>query len=411
MSSRKPIGEYLKHAWNTFRNRDPTEPVGWQVTNGPSSYIRHDRPSFHAINDQSIVSAIYTKIAIDVSEIKIQHVKKDDNNRYLETVKSGLNECLNVEANIDQTGKSFIQDVVISMFDEGCVAIVPVETSINPLLSSSYEILSMRVGKILEWYPKDVKVQIYNENKGVKEDIIMPKKLIAIIENPFYAIMNRPNGTHKRLTRKINLLDAVDEQSSSGKLDLIIQLPYTIKTESRRQIADARRKDIEMQLSGSKFGVAYIDGTEHITQLNRPIENNLLTQVEYLTNMLRDQLGLTEKVFNGTASEAEMLNYTNRTITPIISAIVDELSRKFLTKTARSKGHSIMPFAEPFKLVTVSAMAEIADKFTRNEILSSNEVRQLIGYKASDDPAADELRNKNLNQSVEKQNNQNESES
>jgi len=344
-----------------------------------------------------MVTSIYNKIALDVAAINIKHCKLDENGRFISSIDSKLNSCLNLEANIDQTGRSFMQDVVMSMLDEGCVAIVPVDTTFNPKVTGSYDITSMRTGKVLEWYPDKVKLEVYNEKKGKKEDIILPKKQVAIIENPLYAVMNEPSSTMQRLVRKLNLLDAIDEQSGSGKLDLIIQLPYIIKSEARRKQAEERRADIEKQLSGSKYGIAYTDGTEHITQLNRPVENNLMKQIEYLTNLLFSQLGLTQSILDGSADEQTMLNYYSRTIEPILSAIVDEMKRKFLTKTARSQGQSICYFRDVFKLVPVNNIAEIADKFTRNEILTSNEIRQVIGMKPSEDPKADQLINSNLN--------------
>ena len=340
-------------------------------------------------------------MALDASQITIKHVRLDKNGRYTDKIESGLHNCLNVEANIDQTGRAFLQDVVMSMLDEGCVAIVPVDTTIDPTKSGSYEINTMRTAKVLEWYPAHVRVKLYNDKKGIHEEVILPKSTVCIVENPLYAVINEPNSTMQRLIRKLNLLDVVDEQTSSGKLDLIIQLPYVIKSEARRKQAEERRKDIEMQLAGSKYGIAYTDGTERITQLNRPAENNLMKQVEYLTSMLYSQLGLTQSILDGSADEKTMLNYYNRTIEPIVSAIVDEMKRKFLTKTARSQRQTVMFFRDPFKLVPVENIAEIADKFTRNEIMSSNEIRQIVGIKPSDDPAADELRNKNLNQSNE----------
>ena len=343
----------------------------------------------------------YNRIAMDSAAIKIQHVKLDDNGRFLSVMETGLNNCLTVEANLDQTGRAFIQDIVMSMLDEGCVAIVPIDTTFNPEITGAYDIKSMRTGKILEWFPKHVRVRVYNELTGMKEDITLPKSVVGIIENPLFAVINEPNSTMQRLIRKLNLLDVVDEQNSSGKLDLIIQLPYVIKTEARRQQAEIRRKDIENQLSGSKYGIAYTDGTERITQLNRAVENNLMTQVQYLTSMLYSQLGITQSILDGSADEKTMLNYYNRTIEPILSAIVDEMKRKFLTKTARSQLQSISFFRDPFKLVPVSDLAEISDKMTRNEIMCSNEIRQIIGMKPSDDPRADELRNKNLNESTE----------
>ena len=389
------IGSRLKNAWNAFLNRDPTyvyKDIGY------SSYYRPDRVRFSRGNEKSLVTSIYNRIAIDVASVKIQHVRLDDNGRYKEEIDSGLNNCFNLEANVDQTGRAFIQDIVMSMFDEGCVAIVPVDTDKNPDVTDSYDILSMRTGKIIEWYPSKVKVRVYNERTGKKEDIIVPKKTVGIIENPLYAVINEPSSTMQRLVRKLNLLDAIDEQSGSGKLDLIIQLPYIIKSEARRQQAETRRRDIESQLSGSKYGIAYTDGTERITQLNRPVENNLMKQIEYLTSTLYGQLGITQSIMDGTADEKTMLNYNSRTIEPIVSAIVDELKRKFLTKTARSQKQSILFFRDPFKLVPVNDIAEIADKFTRNEILTSNEIRQIIGMKPSEDPKADELVNSNIAQ-------------
>ena len=391
----------IQRGWNAFRNRDPTTEYS---DTGLGYAYRPDRVRFTRGNERSIVTSVYNRIALDVAAINIQHVQLDDNNRFTSVVESGLNSCLNLEANIDQTGRAFVQDIVMSMFDEGCVAVVPVDTTQDPEITDSYDILSMRTGKILEWKPRHVKVRVYNDRTGMKEDLLLPKKQVAIIENPLYAVINEPNSTMQRLIRKLCLLDAVDEQSSSGKLDLIIQLPYVVKTEARRQQANDRRKQIEEQLTGSKYGIAYTDGTERITQLNRPVENNLMKQIEYLTSMLYSQLGITQAILDGTADDKTMLNYYSRTIEPIISAIVDEMKRKFLTKTARSQKKSIMFFRDPFKLVPVNDIAEIADKFTRNEILSSNEVRQIIGIKPSKDPKADELRNKNL--SEPKENNQ-----
>ena len=389
------IGSRLKHAWNAFMNRDPTE-VDYDI--GPAYYYRLDRPRLTRGNERSIVTAVYNRIALDVSDIDIRHVRLDQDGRYIEDIDSGLNNCLTVEANIDQTGKAFIQDVVMSMLDEGCVAIVPVDTTLNPKVTGSYDINSMRTGKIIQWYPQHVKVNLYNDKTGRKEEVTLPKSMVAIVENPLYAVMNEPNSTLQRLIRKLNLLDYVDEQTGAGKLDLIIQLPYVIKSNARRQQAEDRRADIERQLKDSKYGIAYTDGTERITQLNRPVENNLMKQIEYLTSMLYSQLGINQAVLDGTADEKTMLNYTNRSIGPIISAIVDEMKRKFLTKTARSQMQSIRYFKDPFKLVPVNEIAEISDKLTRNEIASSNEIRQIIGWKPSQDPAADELRNKNLNQ-------------
>ena len=383
----------LKHAWNAFLNKDPTS---FYRDIGIGHSYRPDRPRLTRGNERSIVTSVYNRIALDAAAINVQHVRLDENNRFLSVIESGLNGCLTVEANVDQTGRAFIQDAVMSMLDEGCVAIVPIDTTFNPEVTSSYDINSMRTGKILDWYPKHIRVRVYNEKTGLKEDIEVPKSMVAIVENPLYAVMNEPNSTMQRLIRKLNLLDVVDEQSSSGKLDLIIQLPYVIKTEARRQQAENRRKDIEDQLAGSKYGIAYTDGTERITQLNRSVENNLMKQIEYLTSMLYSQSGITQSILDGTADDKTMLNYYSRTIEPILSAIVDEMKRKFLTKTARSQLQSISFFRDPFKLVPVNDISEIADKFTRNEIMSSNEIRQIIGMKPSADPKADELRNKNL---------------
>lgn len=388
----------LKHAWNAFRSGTD---ISTFTDIGPSTYRRPDRPLIRSTNERSIIMSVYNQISLDVSSINIQHVRLDDDGRYLETIKSGLNNILTVEANLDQTASAFMQDIVLSLFDEGYIAVIPVDTTINPVVSSSYDIQTMRTGQILEWFPSHIRVRVYNEQKGVKEDLILPKSMVAIIENPLYAVMNEPNSTLKRLIRKLNILDAIDEQSGSGRLDLIIQLPYVIKTEARRLQAENRRKDIEVQLSGSKYGIAYTDGTERITQLNRPSENNLMKQIEYLTAMLYSQLGITEDVFNGKADEATMLNYNVRTVIPIVKSIVNEFKRKFLTKTARSQNQSIMFFKDVFALVPADKMAEIADKFTRNEILSSNEIRTVIGYKPSKEKGADELRNKNLNQPEE----------
>lgn len=385
----------LQHAWDAFLNRSPTKNGYYDY--GISYGLRPDRPIFHLGNERSIVSSIYTQIAVDVASVSIEHVRLDKNGNYVETIDSGLNRCLTLSANIDQTGRDFIEDVVISMFDEGCVAIIPVETTISPKKSGSFIINQLRTGKILEWFPKYVRLLAYNEKTGLKEEIILPKSTVAIVENPFYSIMNEPNSTLQRLIRKLNLLDMVDEQTSSGKLDLIIQLPYVVKTKSREAEAEKRRKQIEMQLSGTKYGIAYTDGTERITQLNRPVENNLLNQVEYLTRMLYSQLGMSETVFNGTADEKTMLNYYNRTVEPILSSITLAMKRTFLTKTAIKQGQSIKYFRDPFNLVQVNELAEIADKFTRNEILSSNEVRAIIGYKPVNTERANALENKNLN--------------
>lgn len=392
------FGSRLKHAWNAFLNRDPTNEFR---DVGVSYSYRPDRPRLTRGNERSIVTAIYNRVAMDVSAITIQHVRLDENGRFLSAIDSGLNNCLTLEANIDQTGREFIQDAVVSMFDEGCVALVPVDTTDDPEVTGAYDINSMRTGQIIEWYPRHVKVRVYNDQTGRKEDILLSKSAVSIIENPLYAVVNEPNSTLQRLIRKLNLLDVVDEQSSAGKLDLIIQLPYVVKTETRRQQAEKRRKDIEEQLSGSKYGIAYTDGTERITQLNRPVENNLMKQIEYLTSMLYSQLGITQSILDGSADEKTMLNYYNRTIEPIVSALVDEMKRKFLTKTARTQMQSIAFFRDPFKLVPVSELAEISDKFTRNEIMTSNEIRQVIGMKPSEDPKADQLRNSNINQSNE----------
>lgn len=388
------FGSRLKHAWNAF-----TGNIQMNYRDLGMSYpYRADRPRMSRGNERSIVTSVYNRIALDVAALNVQHVRLDENGRFLSVIDDGLNNCLTLEANVDQTARSFIQDVVISMFDEGCVAIVPVDTTTDPNVSGSYDIQSLRVGQILDWYPQYIRTRVYNEQTGRKEDIVVPKSAVAIIENPLYAVINEPNSTMQRLIRKLNLLDVIDEQSGSGKLDLIIQLPYVIKTEARRQQAENRRKDIESQLSGSKYGIAYTDGTEHITQLNRSVNNNLMSQIEYLTSMLYSQLGITQSILDGTADEKTMLNYNNRTIEPIISVIVDEMKRKFLTKTARSQRQSISFFRDPFKLVPVNEIAEIADKFTRNEIMTSNEIRQVVGMKPSDDPRADELRNKNLSE-------------
>ena len=384
----------LQHGWNAFMNKDPTR--GYYDT-GPGYSYRPDRPRLTRGNERTIVTSIFNRIALDVAALNITHCKVDENGRYVSSMDSSLNNCLNLEANLDQTGRAFIQDIVISMFDEGCVAVVPVDTSIDPEISGSYNVESMRTGKILEWYPKHVKVRVYNENTGIKEDIKLPKSSVSIIENPLFAVVNEPNSTLQRLMRKLALLDVVDEQTSAGKLDMIIQLPYTIKSEARRTQAEARRKDIEMQLTNTKYGIAYVDATEKITQLNRPLENNLMKQIEYLTNMLYSQLGITQTILDGTADEQTLLNYHSRTIEPIASAIVDEMKRKFLTKTARTQKQTITFFRDPFKLVPVNNIADIADKFTRNEVLTSNEIRQIIGFKPSSDPKADELRNSNLN--------------
>ena len=390
------IGSRLKHAWNAFvNNKDPT--IRYQDY-GSGYSIRPDRPRLTRGNERSIVTSVYNRIALDAAAISIQHCKLDEDGRFLNPINSKLNQCLNLEANIDQTGRAFMQDVVMSMIDEGCVAMVPVETTADPKLTESYDILQMRTGKILEWYPRYVRVRIYNDRTGQKEEITLPKSMVGIVENPLFAVMNEPSSTMQRLIRKLSLLDVTDEQTASGKLDLIIQLPYIIKSEARRQQAEQRRKDIEMQLAGSKYGIAYTDGTEKITQLNRSLENNLMKQIEYLTNMLYSQLGITQTILDGTADEKTMLNYYSRTIEPIVSAIVDEMKRKFLSKTSRDQNQSIVFFRDPFKLVPVADLAELGDKMTRNEILTSNEIRQIMGFKPSDDPKADQLINSNISQ-------------
>ncbi len=393
------ITDRMKHAFNAFMNRDPT---AYYNRNLGSSYsIRPDRPRLSRGNERSIITAIFNRIAMDVAAIDIMHCRLDENNRFIEQIDSGLNNCLNLEANVDQSGRAFIQDAVMSMLDEGVVALVPVDTDLNPASTDSYDILTMRTGKILEWYPAHVKVRLYNDRTGEKEDLMLAKRDVAIIENPLFAIVNEPNSTMQRLMRKLSLLDVTDEQTASGKLDLIIQLPYVVKSEARREQANRRRKDIEQQLAEGKYGIAYTDGTEKITQLNRSVENNLMKQVEYLTNMVYSQIGITQSVLDGTADEKTMLNYNNRTVEPIVSAIVDELKRKFLTKTARTQLQSISFFRDPFKLVPVNDIAEIADKFTRNEIMTSNEIRQIVGMKPSNDPKADQLINSNISQAKE----------
>lgn len=394
------IRDRFKNAWNAFNNEERSRP-DFSVHEGMTYTSRPDRPRFHMGNERSIIGAIYNRIAMDVAAVDVKHVRLDGNGVFKEVIKSNLNECLTLNANIDQTGRALIFDTVVSMFDEGCVAVVPVDTNININSTGAFDILSMRTGKIKQWRPMTVRVEVYDERDGKHKEITVPKEHVAIIENPFYSVMNETNSVVKRLVHKMNILDAIDEQSGSAKLDLIIQLPYTIKSERRQEQANKRKAIIEDQLANSKYGIAYIDATEHVTQLNRPVDNNLMTQIEYLTRMLYSQLGITEEVLNGTAEETTMLNYNNRTIGPILVAITEEMTRSFLTKTARSQGQSIEFFNDPFKLVPVSQIAEIADKFTRNEILSSNEVRGIIGYKPVDDPRANELRNKNLNQSAE----------
>lgn len=389
------LGSRLKNAWNVFMNRDPTKEF---QNGGEVSYYRPDRPRLTRGNERSIVTSVINRIAMDAAAINIRHAQLDGSQRYLRDMDSGLNRCLNLEANVDQTGRALRQDIYMSMMDEGCVAVVPVETNDDPDETDGYEILSLRTGKITAWMPQHVRVRLYDERTGKREEVTVPKKTVAIVENPLYAVMNEPNSTMQRLMRKLALLDVIDEQNSSGKLDLIIQLPYVIKTEAKRQQAENRRKDIEQQLAGSKYGIAYTDGTEKITQLNRSLENNLMAQIEYLTSMLYSQLGITKEIMDGTATEEVMLNYNNRTIEPLVSAVADEMKRKFLTKTARTQGKSVVFFRDPFKLVPVGKLAETADKFTRNEIMTSNEFRQVIGLKPSSDPKADQLRNSNLNQ-------------
>lgn len=389
------IGSRLKRAWNAFTNRDPT---GGYKSVGPGYSLSPSRPRLSRGNEKSIVNAVLTRIAMDAAAIDIKHCRLDKNGRYLEDVDSPLNDCFNISANIDQTGRAFKLDVYLSLLDEGCIALVPIDTTDNPDDTNSYDINSMRTAKILDWYPRHVRVLAYNDRTGEKEELVMPKNQVAIIENPAYSVMNEPNSTMQRLKKKLSLLDATDEQSASGKLDLIIQLPYAVKGELRRQQAEERRKDIEDQLMNGKYGIAWTDGTEKITQLNRSVENNLMKQIEYLTNLFYSQLGVTQSVMDGTADEKTMLNYNNRTIEPLVAAVVDEVKRKFLTKTARTKGQSISYFTDPFKLVPVDNIAEIADKFTRNEIMTSNEIRQIIGMKPSDDPKADQLMNSNISQ-------------
>lgn len=394
------FGFRIKSAWNAFMNKDPTQST-FQSFNGSGYYTRPDRFHFSRGLERTIVTAVYNRIAMDVAAIDVRHVQLDENDRFLKYVDSDLNYCLSIEANMDQTARAFIQDIVMSMMDEGCVAIVPVDTTSDPKKSGSYDIQSLRTARITQWHPYDVEVNIYNERTGKREDIKLPKSIVSIVENPLYAVMNEPNSTMQRLIRKLSLMDIVDEQSGAGKLDLIIQLPYTIKSEARRQQAEERRKSIEKQLAGSKYGIAYADATEHITQLNRSLENNLMKQVEYLTNLLYSQLGITESIMNGSASEQELTNYYSRTIEPIISAITDEMKRKFLTKTAITQKKSIEFFRDPFKLVPIGSIADIADKFTRNEIMTSNELRQIVGMKPVDDPKADQLINSNLNHTPE----------
>jgi hypothetical protein len=390
------FGNRLKHAWNAFMNKDPT----YSSSMGASYSYRPDRTRLTRGNERSIITSIYNRIGMDVASVAINHVRLDDNGRYLSAIPSSLNECLSVSANIDQTARAFIQDVVISMLDEGSVAIIPIETSFDPKISESYDILSMRTGKVVAWHPTFIKVRVYNDRTGLHEDIDVPKNVAAIIENPLYSVINEHNSTMQRLVSKLNLLDSIDQQSSSGKLDLIVQLPYVIKTPARKELAEQRRKDIEDQLTGSRYGIAYTDGTEKVIQLNRPVENNLMGQIQFLTSMLYSQLGITQSILDGTADDRTMNNYFTRSIEPFLSAIVDEMKRKFLTKTARSQKQSIVFIRDPFKLVPISQLSDVADKFTRNEILSPNEVRGIVGYKPSNDPKADELRNRNLNPNV-----------
>lgn len=388
------FGSRLQHAWNAFMNKDPTK-----YDYGASSAIRMDRPRFSRGAEKSIVTSVLNRMSVDVAQTKIVHARIDLNDKYLETIFSDLNNCLQYDANIDQTGRAFMQDVAMSMFDEGVVAIVPIDTTLNPHVTMSFDIQSMRTAKIIEWFPRHVRVRVYNDRTGRFEDKIVEKETTAIIENPFYAVMNEPNSTLRRLIRKLALLDIVDEQSSAGKLDLIIQLPFSIRSEARKQQAEARRKDIEAQLANTKYGIAYTDATEKVTQINRPIENQLLKQVEFLTETLYSQLGITTEIMNGTADEKVMLNYYSRTIEPIVAAITDEMRRKFLSKTARTQGQSIVSFRDPFKLVPIDSIANVADTFTRNEIMTSNELRQIVGMKPADDPKADELKNSNLSES------------
>lgn len=388
----------LKHSWNAFvNNKDPTYSYRDM---GPSYSYRPDRPRLTRGNERSIITSIFNRISTDVASIDIKHVRLDSDGRYLDDMKSGLNNCLSLEANIDQTGRSLMQDAAMSMLDEGCVALVPVDTTSDPTVNDSYDIITMRTGKVIEWYPKYVKIRVYNDRTGRREDVTVPKSSVGIIENPFFAVMNEPNSTAQRLIRKLALLDSIDEQNSSGKLDLIIQLPYVVRSDTRRKQAEERRKAIEDQLKGP-YGIAYTDGTEKVVQLNRPVENNLMSQIEYLTSMLYSQLGITQSIMDGTADEKTMINYYSRTIEPIVGAFADEMKRKFLTKTARSQNQSIEYYRDPFKLVPVNDIAEIADKFTRNEIMSSNEIRQIVGMKPSKDPKADMLINSNLNQPEE----------
>lgn len=387
----------LKHAWSVFRNKDPTGNNGGYFSYGSEVSRINSRPHYSANIEKSVIASLYTRIAIDVAAVDIKHVKVDENGRYLEEIKDYLDECLTVSSNLDQASRSFIQNAVMSLFDEGVIAIVPVMCTENPTITEAFDIKELRVGQIKGWYPEYVRLMVYNQKTGTRDEIVLPKHMVAIVENPLYSVMNEPSSVVKRLITKMNQLDAIDRQSSSGKLDIIIQLPYTVKSETRKHQAEERRKSIEDQLTGSKYGIAYIDATERITQLNRPAENNLMEQIEYLTKLMYNQLGISEEVFAGTAEEAAMLNYYNRTVEPILAAICDAMTRTFLSKTARTQGHKIMYYRDPFKLVPVSQIAEIADKFTRNEIMSSNDIRSIMGMRPSKDPRADELRNKNLN--------------
>ena len=396
------IGSRFKRAWNAFLNRSPTR---WMGSDGYSR--RPDRIRLTRGNEKSIVTSIFNRIALDVASVDIRHCRLDKDGRFTEIIDSELNNCLSLEANIDQTARAFIQDIVISMFDEGCVAIVPVDTTDDPSLTNSYDVLTMRTGKIIEWYPTHVKVRVYNDRKGEKEDIVLSKYSVGIVENPLYTVVNEPNSSMQRLIRKLRLLDVTDERTASGKLDLVIQLPYVVKSDTRRDQAEKRRADLEDQLAGSTYGVAYIDGTEKVTQLNRPVENNLMKQIEYLTAEVYSQLSMSQAVLDGTADEKTMLNYNNRIVAVIVDAIATEIKRKFLSKTARTQGQSVMYFRDAFKLVPVSEIAEIADKFTRNEIMTSNEIRQVIGMKPSKDPKADQLVNSNISQPTDKQENTN----
>jgi putative sterol carrier protein len=390
------ISDRLKHAWNAFANQEETNRIRSYGDLGVSYGIKPDRVRFHFSTERSIIASVYTRLSIDIASVGIRHVRLDSDKRYVEDINSGLNECLTLEANLDQAARAFRQDIAMTLFDKGVAVIVPVDTTLSPETSGSFDIRTMRVGEITSWFPKHVKIRLYNDTLGRREEIVLEKKAVAIVENPLYTVMNEPNSTLQRLIRKLNLLDAVDEASSSGKLDLIIQLPYVVKSEARKQQAEQRREEIAFQLKGSQYGIAYTDGAEKITQLNRPVENNLLKQIEYLTEMLYGQLGLTDAVMNGTADEKAMLNYNNRTIEPVLGAITEAMKRSFLTKTARSQNQTIAYFRDPFKLVPINDIAEIADKFTRNEILTSNEIRSIIGIKPAGDPKADELRNSNM---------------